>query len=452
MTATDSTTEIPFWWRDAPPQELPQKEVQSECDVAIVGAGYTGLTTALILAQSGYAVQIFDREHPGYGASTRNGGITSGNLRANAGDAIKRYGETRAKAIFSEGIAARAYLRELIETHDIHCDYQMTGRFTGAMTHRDLDTMARESATFSRISGVESSVVDQKELSNFVGSNTYVGGVYRNDIGHFHPAKFHAGLLSAAIRAGVIVHAHTPVTGIESAAVSNSQKQVSGVVKISTTRGTVKAAHTVMATNGYGGSFAPWINRRIVPIRSRIVVTEKISRNLVNTLIPGLRAMGENRNLYRYFRPTPDGERILFGSREPALKVSDAQAIAHVRKGMVGVFPELEDVAVSSSWAGNVAFSRSHLPLLFKQQGIYYAMGYCGSGTVWAPWFGRKVAESIMDDGKTMEDGVTDNINSALAARPPAAIPLYRGRPWFLPAAILWHGWQDRRHGRLDRK
>ena len=119
MPATHNRSEKPYWWRDAPPEDIAQQQVSPTCDVAIVGAGYTGLTAALILANSGLSVQIFDSAHPGYGASTRNGGITSGNLRLNATQALKQLGETRARAIFTEGVAARSYLRELIETHAI---------------------------------------------------------------------------------------------------------------------------------------------------------------------------------------------------------------------------------------------------------------------------------------------------------------------------------------------
>ncbi len=459
MSLNNRHPEEPYWWRDSPPAVMAQQEVQPNCDVVIVGAGYTGLTSALILATAGCSVQVFDSANPGYGASTRNGGITSGNLRLNATAALKQLGETRAKAVFAESVNARTYLRNLIEEHNIDCDYQLTGRFTGAMTHRDLESMARESEVFARLSGIEPAVIKQAELSNYVGSETYVGGIYREDIGHLHPAKFHAGLLKAVMQRGGVVHANTPITKIIQTTDTKRLLHKSQTVTLRSSRGDVSAAHVLIATNGYSGSFNPWINRRIVPVRSRIVVTEKLSRNLISTLIPGLRAMGENRNLYRYYRPTPDGERLLFGSREPAFYRSHAQAVEHVRQGMAGVFPELKDVAVSSSWAGNVAFSRSHLPLLFNHEGIYYAMGYCGSGTVWAPWFGRKVAESILDEinGPGIERkkaGMSSNapkIQSALAGQPPAAVPFYRGNPWFLPAAILWNGLQDKRHGRLDK-
>ena len=435
------TENTPYWWQAAPPQRLPEQPINGSSDVVIIGAGYTGLVAALVLAEAGRDVQIFDKEQPGFGASTRNGGITSGNLRIGASDAIKAFGKQQAQAIFKEGVAAREHLRMLIENHEIDCDYQLTGRFTGAITTADLDTMSREADKLHQLTDVEPVTVGGHELSQYIGSDAYIGGIYRSDIGHFHPAKFLNGLLNAAIAKGVRVHASTPVTAIETETsstgpLSNQDK------RIVTSRGTITAADVLVATNGYTDSVDPWIRRRIVPIKSRIVATEELSRNLIETLAPQLRAMGENRNLYRYFRPSPDGKRMLFGSREPAFPVSEAKAIEHVRKGMTDIFPQLSDARIAYSWAGNVAFSRSQLPLLFQAKGIYYAMGYCGSGTVWAPWFGRKVAEAILDSTAALSDV------SALAGSAPGGIPLYRGQPWFLPAAMLWHGMQDKLKGR----
>ena len=133
---------------------------------------------------------------------------------------------------------------------------------------------------------------------------------------------------------------------------------------------------------------------------------------------------------------------MIFGSREPLLNTNLEKAIEHVRRGMVGVFPDLADAQVESSWAGNVAFSRSELPLLFQHDGIHYAMGYCGSGTVWAPWFGKQLAEKIITKDQQAQQ------QSLFFGEPPAAIPLYNGRPWFIPAAMAWEGIQDRLQGR----
>src|SRR5436190_10011177 len=134
----------PFWWEDAPPLSPPQMAVQARCDVVIVGAGYTGLSAGLTLARAGRQVQIFDRERPGEGASTRNGGIASGNLRPGYRQMVRRFGAARANAIQAEAKAAREDLAEFIRREAIDCEFRLTGRFTGAAKPGDYERLARE--------------------------------------------------------------------------------------------------------------------------------------------------------------------------------------------------------------------------------------------------------------------------------------------------------------------
>ena len=211
----EQTIKHPFWWQDAPLEDSIQQAVETESDAVIIGAGYTGLTAALTLAKAGKSVQVFEKEQPGFGASSRNGGITSGNLALGVSAAIKKYGRQRAAEIFNEGVSARQHLRELISENHIDCDYQLTGRFTGALTTADLDSMCKETELLQSLTNIELSVVQKNELGDHIGSQAYVGGIDRTDIGHFHPGKFHRGLLIAARKAGVIVHGKTPVSGVE---------------------------------------------------------------------------------------------------------------------------------------------------------------------------------------------------------------------------------------------
>jgi len=449
----EQTIKQPYWWQDAPLEDSAQQDVLAESDAVVIGAGYTGLTAALTLAKAGKSVQVFDKEQPGFGASSRNGGITSGNLALGVSAAIKKYGREKTTQIFNEGVAARQHLRDLISEHNIECDYQLTGRFTGALTTSDLDSMSKETELLQSLTNIELSIVQKNELNDHIGSAAYVGGIDRSDIGHFHPGKFHHGLLVAARKAGVIVHGQTPVSRVENQSGNSGHSLTEGRLQATTSRGTVTAQQLLVATNGYGDHSNPWIQRRVVPVISRIVVTEKLSRNLVSTLMPNLRAMGENRKLYRYFRPSPDGERIVFGSREPIWNNTEERAIEHIRQGMVEIFPELKEAAVDYSWGGYVAFNRASLPLLFEREGLHYALAYCGSGTVWAPWMGRLAAERMLNSMSTSTKDI-ENLQpgdpgfSSVAAKAPAAIPLYKGKPWFLPFTLGWYGLEDRRKGR----
>jgi len=422
----------PYWWEAAAPLVSEHDPVAATCDVVIVGAGYTGLSAARILAGAGLSVQVFDRMRVGEGASSRNGGILSGNLRLGLGAAMHKVGYEKAVALYREGVAARDFLETTIRDAGIDCDYRMSGRFTGALNIEDFEAMKREADLLDEHVGIAAEAVGKPDLAQEIGAAGYSGGVLRPDIGVFHPAKFLHGLLGLATGAGAVVHGETAVRGVA---------REGGGFDVATARGLVRARHVIVATNGYGDASDRWLRRRIVPVRSRMVVTEEIPDTLMNHLLPKRRAMGENRNLYRYFRPSPDGKRIMLGSREPALGATPHTAAEHVRRGLASIFPELSDVAITHSWSGNVAFSREALPLIFERGGIHYACAYGGSGTVWAHWLGTKIAMRILErsEGRSAFDAV------------PRAVPFFAGRPWFLPAAMAWYGVKDRRKMRKPR-
>ena len=415
----------PFWWQAAPPLALEQQPIAGHSDVAIVGAGYTGLSAALTLARAGRTVQVFDKMRPGEGASTRNGGIASGTLRPGYKEMVKNFGEARANAIQAEAIAARAWLAEFIKTEKLDCDFAMSGRFTGAANPEDYDGLARDAEFTSKRFGLDIRPVPRSEQRSYLGTDFYYGGVIRYDIGGLHPAKLHAELLRIALEAGVVVHSETRVTGI---------RPEGDGFEVATARGKVQAEHVITGTNGYTDEADRWLRRRLVPVRSRIIATAPLSDNLMRQLMPRGVMCSEPRKLYYYYRPSPDGKRILFGGRDGTIAGDPQWPTEHLRRALVDIFPELENTEISHSWFGNVAMNRDFVPRVFSRGGMRYAVGYCGSGVVWANWAGRKAALQILGD----DAGAT-----AFDFRPPAMIPIYNGTPWFMPVVYGWLTFQD---------
>lgn len=416
----------PYWWDAAPPTILPEKPVASRSDVVIVGAGYTGLAAALELARAGRSVQVFDAMRPGEGASTRNGGIASGGIRHGFKELEKRFGTERATGIEQEAKAAREDLARFIADEAIDCDFKLTGRFTGASQHSDYESLAREGERLARTLGIEAYGVPRSEQRSVLGTDFYHGGLVRHDIGGLHPAKLHAGMLRLVLAAGAQVHGLTRVEGVRA--------DGSGY-EVQTSRGAVRADHVISGTNGYSDSSDRWLQRRLVPVRSRIIATAPISDNLMKELCPKGYMLGETRALHYYYRPSPDGTRILFGGRDGTIAGDPSWPTRSLQRALVDIFPVLEDVPVTHSWFGHVAMNRDMIPRVFSKDGVRYAAGYCGSGVVWARWAGRKAAWQILgrEDGKT-----------ALDFRPPGAVPLYQGKPWFMPAVFAWFSLQDR--------
>jgi glycine/D-amino acid oxidase-like deaminating enzyme len=416
----------PYWWEAAPPASLPQLPVAPRCDVAIVGAGYTGLSAGLTLARAGRHVQIFDRMRPGEGASTRNGGIASGSLRPSYRHMVRKFGEARAAAVQAEAKAAREDLAEFIAREGIDCEFSLSGRFTGAANPSEYEGLARESDLLRKMLGIEVQAVPRAEQKSVLGTDFYHGGQLRQDIGGLHPAKLHRGMLRLAQEAGAIVHGETAVLGFG--------PRDKGFA-VETARGTVQADHVIAGTNGYTDAADPWLRRRMVPVRSRIIATAPLSNNLMAELMPKRVMCSETRKLHYYYRPSPDGTRILFGGRDGTIEGEPSWPTDNLKRALADIFPVLEGVDITHSWWGHVAMNRDMIPRIFSRDGMRYAAGYCGSGVVWARWAGQKAAWQILGDERGQ---------SALDFRPPPAVPLFNGRPWFMPIVFAWLTLQDR--------
>jgi glycine/D-amino acid oxidase-like deaminating enzyme len=400
--------------------------VVGKCDVVIVGAGYTGLSAGLTLARGGRHVQIFDRQRPGEGASTRNGGIASGNLRPSYRQMVAKFGEARANAIQAEAKTAREDLGRFISDEAIDCEWKLTGRFTGAAKASEYESLAREADLLHKNLGIEAFAVPRTEQRSVLGTEFYHGGLVRNDIGGLHPAKFHRGMLELARKAGATVHGETAVLGFA---------PKNGRFEIETSRGKVQADHIIVGTNGYTDGVDPWLRRRLVPVRSRIIATAPLSNNLMSELMPKRVMCSETRKLHYYYRPSPDGSRILFGGRDGTIAGEPDWPTKNLQRALIDIFPVLDGVDITHSWYGYVAMNRDMIPRVFSRDGMRYAAGFCGSGVVWARWAGQKAAWQILGDERGQ---------SALDFRPPPTIPLFNGTPWFLPAVYAWMTLQDR--------
>lgn len=417
----------PYWWEAAPLNPLPEQPLPKKLDVLIVGAGYAGLAAGLVLAREGRSVAAFDAMNPGEGASTRNGGITSGSIRPDYDTLARRFGEEKALAIEAEGKTAREFLYDFIKTEGLTCDFQLVGQFKGAFGYEQYEAMARSAERLAKKLGIEAYPVPYADQRKYIGTDVYRGGTVRMDIGGLHPAKFHAELLRVALASGVAVHGRTPVTSIE--------RDSSGF-HVVTAAGSVQARQVLVCTNGYTDGVVPFLRRRLVPVRSRIIATEELAPEVMARLMPKRMMITENREVGFYYRPSPDGKRILLGGRDSSRVGDPVAPKLLLRKGLVNLFPELETVRLSHSWFGNVAMNRDMIPRIFEKDGIVYATGFCGSGVVWAPWIGMHAAHKLM--------GHEERARTAFDFRPPAFIPLYRGNPWFMPAFIQGYRMRDR--------
>jgi len=421
----------PYWWDAAPRPTHENKSVPGKTDVVIVGAGFTGLTAAISLVRAGLSVTVIDRLSPGEGASSRNGGICSGNLKFSFSELIKRNGLDRAKALFQEGVDARHALAQLITDEKIDCDFSHTGRFTGANRIADYNSLGIEADLMNKHLNLGIEMVPKSQQHNHLKTDFYNGGQARDDIFGLHPGKFVNGLFDRAIQAGANVVYPVDVRAVKSMAKGFT---------VTTDVGDIKTDHVLIATNGYTTKSTPWFNRRIIPIPSQIVATEVLSKDVIQELMPAGNMYSDTRNLYNYYRPSPDGTRIIFGGRRGADTDDPKQKADHLKRNLIEIFPQLSPINLTHSWHGYTGYSFDMLPHLSTHNGVHFAGAYCGSGVVWAPWVGKMAARRILKQSGAQVD---EQEKSCFETSSFPTRPLYFGKPWFLPLVIKWYGFKD---------
>jgi glycine/D-amino acid oxidase-like deaminating enzyme len=419
------------YWLDqlGPAPELPG-DLPRKVDVLIVGAGYTGLNAAIQTAHGGRRTLVLDAEDPGFGCSTRNGGQISTSVKPSLDKLTARFGADKARAIRNEGQRQLDWIGDFIEAEGLDCDFRRCGRFHAAHTPAHYEELARDAEKMKAQEGIESFAVPRADQRSELGTDAYFGGVVFPQHCALHPAKYLRELLRLALGAGAQVLGHCPALAIE-------RSQTGFTVR--TAKGPVEARDVIVATNGYTTGLVPWLQRRVIPIGSYIIVTEELPESLVDELFPTDRIASDTCKVVYYYRATPDRRRISFGGRVSAGETDPHVSAPRLYEDMCRIFPELRAYGISHAWQGTVAYSFDEMAHTGVHDGIHYALGYCGSGVSMASYLGMRTGQKVlgMADGRTAFDDL-----------PHPTRPFYRGRPWFLPAAVAWYRWKDKRQHR----
>lgn len=421
----------PIWWNEAPPDDGEQPTLPQHCDVAVVGGGFSGLAAALELARHGAKVAVFEADAFGANASARNSGGVSFGLDL-AGVARWR-GWSGAKgptvSEFARGaLDSLLHMQAFVADNAVDCDFHLRGRLSCAPSPKHYDLLARRVETTNRLFEADAYMVSRSEQHAEIGSDVFHGAMVIPRSGQLQPARLLHALLSLCRRTGVLLSGRTPVLSVERA--------LQGGFDVALDSGSVHADTVVVATNAHAARVgATGLHRRIVPVASHIIVTEELSPDVAEALIPNQRTGADSRRLLAYFRRTPDGKRFLYGGRAAPTEVAAEAAARALYRRMVASFPQLDGVRIAHAWGCKVAFTLDHLPHIGELNGVHYIAGCNGNGVAMMNYLGHRLAHKILDGGRS--GCVFDQTRFP-------HLPLYDGRPWFLPVVATAYGVLDR--------
>ncbi len=419
-----------YWHATAPAfQGGASGPVEGRFDVAVVGGGFTGLSAALALASKGASVVVLEAGRVIGEASGRNGGHCNNGASHDFGGLAAKLGMDRAKRIYRAFDDAVDSVEEIVQREAIDCDFRRSGKIKLAAKPEHYEKLARSQELLAKEADPETELVPPERSTSEIGSEKFYGGIVYRKSAQMHMGRFGLGLAEAAARRGAIIHQNAAVTAIDRQA---------GGHRLTTTRGTVEAKQVLLATGASRRGPFGYFRRRIIPVGSFIVVTEPLSANQAQAIMPTRRTATTTKNIGNYFRLTPD-DRLIFGGRARfalSSPTSDAKSGKILEEGMLNLFPELKGTRIDYCWGGIVDMTSDRLPRAGEHDGLFHAMGYSGHGTQMSTHMGKIMAEVM--DGKPEANPFHD--------LDWPAIPGHFGPPWFLPFVGLYYRWQDYRH------
>lgn len=402
----------------------PALQGEQQCDVVVIGGGYTGLHAALNARARGFSVIVLEAGRIGWGASGRNGGQMIPGWRKGAAELVARYGEAQAKLLFGMALEARTLTMERIAQHNIACDVQTNGHLTLAAKQADLGWMREEAETLARVMAYPNAhVLDAAEARTKVAADRFHGGLLDECGGHLHPLNYALGLATAAREAGVVLCEDSRVTAVE---------HENGVLA-RTEGGVVRARYGVLACDALLGNLEPRIAKRIMPVANYLIATKPLAAP--QDVIADQLAVSDSRFVVNYFRMSADG-RLIFGGGERYTPAPPAGIAAFVRPHVLQILPQMCDAEIEFAWGGLVSITMTRLPQIGRMGDLFFAHGYSGQGVLLPALVGKVLSEAMV--------GTAERFDVLAGIAPPefpggAALrsPLY-------VLGMLWYALRDR--------
>jgi gamma-glutamylputrescine oxidase len=361
-------------------------------DICVIGAGFTGLSTAIHLAESGFKVTVLEGSRVGFGASGRNGGQIVHSYSRDIDFIEKNYGKEVGAQMGAMAFEGGSIIRRLVKQYNINCGLKEGGLFA-ACTEKQLREMEGKKALWEAHGHTQLEMLDATTIKNHVGSDRYVGGLMDHSGGHFHPLNLVQGEAEALESLGGVIYEDSKVV-----------KVVEGAkAKVITANGSVTADFVVVAGNAYLDDLIPKLQSKAIPCGTQIITTEPLSKAQQEQLLPKDNCVEDCNYLLDYFRLSQDGRLIYgggvtYGAREPS------RIESKIRPNMLKTFPQLKDVKVDFAWTGNFLLTLMRLPQVGRiGSNIYYSQGYSGHGLTCTHLAGKVLSDAIQGQAKRFD-------------------------------------------------
>ncbi len=425
-TPADRSRPPPGLWAAtaAPAPPTPALAESIHTDVAVVGGGFTGLSTALHLAEAGVACRVLEAGEPGWGASGRNGGQVNPTLKHDPDDLLRLLGPEAGERLIAAIAGSADLVFDLIDRHHIDCEAVRRGWLQVAHSPRAVPGLHARAAHWAR-RGVATEVFDADRIARRTGSTAFAGGWLDPRAGSLQPLSYTRGLARAALAAGAGVHGHTAVTGLQ---------RDGSRWRLDTAGGaSVHADRVVIATNGYTGALWPRLSETVIAANSFIVATTPLDAASLQRILPGGETASNTQRLLLYFRRDGSG-RLLLGGRGHFADPRGPQDFRHLTRALALLYPGLATAPIEHRWAGRVAITRDFMPHVHEPApGITIALGYNGRGIAAATAMGKHLADRLAGRGTPFPFPIS----------PLRPIPLHGLQRFYIAAGVAWYSLRD---------
>ena len=355
-----------------------------EADVCIVGCGFTGMSSALHLAEAGFSVVVLEAARIGFGASGRNGGQLVNSYSRDIDTIEKNYGKDLGKTLGDMAFEGGNIIRERIKKYNINCDYKPGGIFA-AFNKKQMHALTEQKTLWERYGHTGLELLDKQAIAEQIQSDVYIGGMLDHTGGHIHPLNLLLGEAKAFESLGGVIYEDSKVVHVE-----RSEKPV-----VKTEHGQVIANYVLMAGNAYMAGLIPELAAKSMPCGTQIVTTEVLDESLAKSLIPNQYCVEDCNYKLDYYRVTADN-RLLYGGGVTYGGGDPASIQAFLRGRMEKTFPQLKGIKFDYAWGGDFLLTMSRLPQFGRlTPNIYYAQGYSGHGVTTTHLAGRLIAEAM---------------------------------------------------------